>query len=105
MQSIRLLAIAALLSANEAEAGEDALADVMTRLEGAYSTVVMTKKRVYAFRDPAGVRPLSLGMIGDSYCVASETCASTNVGASFTSASSFGSAASVSPRATISDAI
>ena len=33
----------------------------MPRLHGAFSTVVMTKKRVYAFRDPAGVRPLVLG--------------------------------------------
>ena len=33
----------------------------MTRLEGAYSTVVMTQDRVVAFRDPAGLRPLSLG--------------------------------------------
>ena len=39
---------------------EDALVDVMPRLEGAYSTVVMTKDRVVAFRDPAGLRPLSL---------------------------------------------
>ena len=40
---------------------EDAVADVMPRLEGAYSTVVMTKRAVVAFRDPHGVRPLSLG--------------------------------------------
>ena len=41
----------------------------------------MTKKRIYAFRDPAGVRPLVLGMIGDRYCVASETCAFDIIGA------------------------
>ena len=50
-------------------------------LEGAYSTVVMTKDRVVAFRDPAGLRPLSLGMLGDRYCVASETCAFDIIGA------------------------
>ena len=55
----------------------------MERLEGAYSTVVMTKDRVVAFRDPAGLRPLSLGMLGDSYCVASETCAFDIIGARF----------------------
>ena len=33
---------------------EDAVVDVMAALEGAYSTVVMTKDRVVAFRDPAG---------------------------------------------------
>ena len=53
----------------------------MPRLQGAFSTVVMTKKRVYAFRDPAGVRPLVLGQIGDRYCVASESCAFDIIGA------------------------
>src|SRR5215210_6984698 len=52
--------MAALVSTHEADALEDAVADVMGRMEGAYSSVVMTKDRVVAFRDPAGVRPLSL---------------------------------------------
>ena len=43
----------------------------------------MTKDRVVAFRDPAGLRPLSLGMLGDRYCVASETCAFDIIGAKF----------------------
>jgi amidophosphoribosyltransferase len=75
--------IAALLSTHAAGSLEDALADVMARIEGAYSTVVMTKDRVVAFRDPAGLRPLSLGMLGDRYCVASETCAFDIIGARF----------------------
>ncbi len=75
--------IAALLSTHPAERIEDAVADVMGRLEGAYSTVLMTKYRVVAFRDPAGVRPLSLGMLGDRYCVASESCAFDIIGAKF----------------------
>jgi amidophosphoribosyltransferase len=75
--------IAALLSTHEAETIEEAVADVMTRIQGAYSTVVMTKGRVVAFRDPAGVRPLSLGMLDDCYCVASETCAFDIIGAKF----------------------
>ena len=57
--------------------------DVIGRIEGAYSTVVMTEDRVVAFRDPMGLRPLSLGMIGDTYCVASETCAFDIIGAKF----------------------
>ena len=75
--------IAALLSTHESETIEDAVADVMERAEGAYSTVVMTKDRVVAFRDPAGLRPLSIGMLGDRYCVASETCAFDIIGAKF----------------------
>ena len=75
--------IAALLSTHDADSVEDALADVMRRIEGAYSTVVMAKDRVVAFRDPAGLRPLSLGMIGDQYVVASETCAFDIIGGTF----------------------
>jgi amidophosphoribosyltransferase len=67
--------MAALLSTHEADRIEDAVADVVPRLEGAFSTVVMTKDSVVAFRDPAGLRPLALGMVGDDYCVASESCA------------------------------
>jgi amidophosphoribosyltransferase len=67
--------IAALLSTHEAERIEDAVADVMPRLEGAYSTVVMTRDSIVAFRDPHGLRPLALGQVGDRYCVASESCA------------------------------
>ncbi|MEX2253008.1 MAG: amidophosphoribosyltransferase [Thermoleophilaceae bacterium] len=73
--------IAALLSTHEADRIEDALAEVMPRLEGAFSTVVMTSDAVVAFRDAAGVRPLSLGRIGDRYCVASESCAFDIIGA------------------------
>jgi amidophosphoribosyltransferase len=67
--------ITALLSTHEADTIEDALADVVPRLEGAFSTVVMTQESVVAFRDPAGLRPLALGRVGDRYCVASESCA------------------------------
>ena len=67
--------IATLLSVEEARPIENAVEAVMPRLAGAYSTVVMTKRAVVAFRDPHGVRPLSLGKIGDRYCVASESCA------------------------------
>jgi amidophosphoribosyltransferase len=73
--------IAALLATHESECVEDAIADVMPRMHGAYSTVVMTHDRVIAFRDPAGLRPLSIGKIGERYCVASESCALDIIGA------------------------
>jgi amidophosphoribosyltransferase len=73
--------IAALLSVEEARPIENAVAAVMPRLAGAYSTVVMTKRAVVAFRDPAGVRPLALGRLGDRYVVASESCAFDIIGA------------------------
>jgi amidophosphoribosyltransferase len=73
--------IAALLSTHEADTIEEAVADVMPRLNGAFSTVVMTRDAVVAFRDPHGVRPLALGRLGDRYCVASESCAFDIIGA------------------------
>jgi len=73
--------IAALLATHEAETVEEAIADTLPRLRGAFSIVVMTKDRVIAFRDPHGLRPLALGRIGDRYCVASESCAFDIIGA------------------------
>ncbi len=73
--------IAALLSTHPAAEIEDAIAAVLPRLHGAYSTVVMTKDRVCAFRDPAGLRPLALGRLGERFCVASESCAFDIIGA------------------------
>jgi amidophosphoribosyltransferase len=73
--------IAAMLSTHEADTIEEALADVVPRLEGAFSTVVMTTEAVVAFRDGAGLRPLSLGRLGERYCVASESCAFDIIGA------------------------
>jgi amidophosphoribosyltransferase len=102
--------VAALLATHPAEQIEDAIADVLPRLNGAFSIVVMTKDRVVAFRDPHGLRPLSIGVLpGDAsatplttsaiprdegallgagpdgepprYCVASESCAFDIIGA------------------------
>jgi amidophosphoribosyltransferase len=80
--------IAALLARHDADKIEDAVADVVPRLQGAFSTVVMTEEAVVAFRDPHGLRPLALGMIEEegrrpSYCVASESCAFDLIGAQF----------------------
>jgi amidophosphoribosyltransferase len=81
--------IAALLATHEAERIEDAVAEVLPRLSGAFSTVVMTEDAVVAFRDPHGLRPLSIGRIEDpisgrhAYCVASESCAFDLIGAQF----------------------
>ena len=80
--------IAALLATDPAPRLEDAVAAVLPKLRGAFSTVVMTDDRVVAFRDPQGLRPLSLGVIKTEdappvYCVASETCAFDLLGAQF----------------------
>src|SRR3712207_1868844 len=75
--------IAALLANHPGAEIEDAVADAMQQLEGAYSAVPMPRDKVVAFRAPAGLRPLVLGQIGDRYCVASESCAFDIIGATF----------------------
>jgi amidophosphoribosyltransferase len=72
--------IAALL-AYDPSALPDAVASTMRRLSGAYSVVAIADGVLVAFRDPLGIRPLSLGRIGDDWVVASETCALDLVGA------------------------
>src|SRR3954454_22501540 len=67
--------IAAYLAAHPADSVEEAVAEALPRLRGAFSTVVLTHEGVIAFRDPHGLRPLSLGRLGDRWCVASESCA------------------------------
>lgn len=74
--------IAALISRDYGRYLEDAVANVMPKLKGAYSTVVMSKHAIAAFRDPLGIRPLSLGQLADgSYVFASESCAFDIIGA------------------------
>ena len=74
--------IAALLATHPAERLEDAVADVLPRLQGAFSTVVMTQgpRRRLPRPAPACAR-WSLGQLGDRYCVASESCAFDIIGA------------------------
>jgi amidophosphoribosyltransferase len=73
--------IAALIARHPAERIEDAVAEVMERLSGAYSTAILTADGVVGFRDPAGLRPLCLGQLEDRYVVASESCALDIIGA------------------------
>jgi amidophosphoribosyltransferase len=81
--------IAALLATHPADSIEQAVAEVLPKLSGAFSTVVLTEDRVVAFRDPHGLRPLALGVIEDPetgaavYCVASESCAFDLIGARY----------------------
>jgi amidophosphoribosyltransferase len=55
--------------------------DVMRRLRGAYSLVVLTPEELMAARDPMGNRPLCLGKLDGGWVVASETCALDHLGA------------------------
>ena len=61
----------------------DRFVDALRMVEGAYSLICMTPKRMIACRDPLGIRPLVMGKIGDATVFASETVALDIVGAEF----------------------
>ncbi len=55
----------------------------MGQFEGAYSLAVLTPTTLFAVRDPLGLRPLSIGRLGEGWVVASETCAFATTGTAF----------------------
>jgi amidophosphoribosyltransferase len=57
--------------------------DAIKNLEGAYSLVGMSEKKMIGARDPLGIRPLVLGKLDDAHIFASETCALDIIGAEF----------------------
>lgn len=57
--------------------------DALRQVKGAYSLVMLSPEAMIAVRDPAGVRPLVLGKLGEAWIVASETCALDIIGADF----------------------
>jgi amidophosphoribosyltransferase len=59
------------------------LIDALKRVEGAYSLVALTSKKLIGVRDSYGVRPLVLGKLDDAWILASETCALDIIGAEF----------------------
>jgi len=73
-----------LIATSGASTLEDAIKYAMGKIRGAYAVVVLTKDKLIAFRDPFGIRPLSMGSLnGSHYVVASETCAFNTIGAKF----------------------
>ena len=61
----------------------DKLIDALFQIQGGFSLVVMTNKKLVGVRDPFGIRPLVIGKLKSSYIFASETCALDIVGATF----------------------
>ncbi len=66
-----------------ADSVEDAVAKTMKQIDGAYSLLVMSPKKLIAARDPHGFRPLCMGRLGNSVVFASESCALAACGAEF----------------------
>ena len=61
----------------------DRVIAALRRVEGAYSLVCLSGKKLIGCRDPLGVRPLVLGQIDGAWILASETCALDIIGATY----------------------
>jgi len=59
------------------------LIDALKKVEGAYSLVALTSKKLIGVRDSYGVRPLVLGKLDGAWILSSETCALDIIGADF----------------------
>lgn len=62
---------------------EEAVGRAMHKIEGAYSLIVMSPRKLIGARDPYGFRPLCIGKRDNAYILASETCALDTIGAEF----------------------
>ncbi|MCY1074664.1 amidophosphoribosyltransferase [Archangium lansingense] len=54
---------------------EQKVVEALSKVKGAYSILFLTDKKLVAVRDPNGFRPLVLGMLKNSWVLASETTA------------------------------
>ncbi|MCJ7555041.1 MAG: amidophosphoribosyltransferase, partial [Ignavibacteriaceae bacterium] len=64
-----------LIARSKLEDQIDQILEALRRIEGAYCVTILTDDKLIAARDPYGFRPLSIGMLDNTFLVASETCA------------------------------
>ena len=62
---------------------QQAVANAMKKISGAYSLVIMSPRKLIGARDPFGFKPLCIGKKDNAYFLASETCALDTIGATF----------------------
>src|SRR5690625_1613407 len=75
--------LAHLIRRNGKMTTKDAISDALEKVVGAYGFLILTEDKMYVALDARGIRPLSIGRLGDAYVVASETCAFNIIGATF----------------------
>src|SRR6202030_3866861 len=61
----------------------DRFIEALRAIEGAYSLVSLTNKKLVGARDPLGIRPLVMGELDGCPILASETCALDIIGAKY----------------------
>lgn len=67
----------------ESHSAEEAVSRAMRKIQGAYSMVIMSPRKLIAARDPYGFKPLCIGKRDNTWVVASESCALETIGAKF----------------------
>ena len=72
-----------LIARSQKEHLYDRIIEALHKIEGAYSMVLLSRKKMFAMRDPHGFRPLVMGRLGSGWVVASETCAFDLIGAEY----------------------
>lgn len=77
--------IAYMIARERARTGtvEEAIVNAMKKMQGAYSLVVTSPRKLIGCRDPFGFRPLVIGRRDNTYIMTSETCALDTIGATY----------------------
>ncbi len=75
--------VANLIAKYHKDSIEEAVVKTLGDIVGTYGFILMTSDMLIGARDPKGIKPLSLGKLGNSYVLASETCAFDTMGAKF----------------------
>ncbi|NDI35985.1 amidophosphoribosyltransferase [Chengkuizengella sediminis] len=73
--------VAHLIARSKHEKLEDAVKEALQQVDGAFAFLFMTQHKLIAALDPHGLRPFSMGKLGDAFLFTSETCAFDAVGA------------------------
>ena len=62
---------------------EEAVKNILPKLKGSFSLLVMSPEKLIALRDPYGFRPLCMGELDNSIVFSSESCALETIGATY----------------------
>ena len=62
---------------------QEAVVRALKKIQGSYSIVVASPRKLIGARDPWGFRPLVIGKLENSYIITSETCALETINAEF----------------------
>jgi amidophosphoribosyltransferase len=82
---------------------EEAVRRACMRLEGAYSLVVESPRKLIGARDPYGFKPLCIGKRDNAYIITSESCALDTIGAEFVRDVLPGEVVTITPNGIASD--